>query len=227
MTSSADPKARRRLIALITVGVLVLVLAGIGVYGLLTGPAPRPDAPGGGHDPAPTATTPDGDGRELPAPRPVVASDDPEEFARNVATSLFTWDTGSGLMPLDYQAIIVEAGDPSGTEQAGLANDVAAYLPSREAWTDLRQYDTSQHLDITSASVPAAWEDALSQAQPGQIAEGTTAITIEGTRHRDGVWNDEPVTSTHEVAFTVFVVCGPTYDTCHLLRLSELDNPLR
>ena len=28
-------------------------------------------------------------------------------------------------------------------------------------------------------------------------------------------------------AFTVFVVCEPAYDTCHLLRLSELDNPLR
>lgn len=227
MTPSADPKARRRLIALITAGLLVLVLAGIGVYGLLTGPAPRPDAPGDGHDPAPTSTTPDRDGRELPELRPVVASDDPEEFARNVATSLFAWDTGSGFMPLDYQAIIVEVGDPSGTEQAGLASDVATYLPSREAWTDLRQYDTSQHLDITDAAVPAAWEDALGQAQPGQIAEGTTAITIEGTRHRQGVWNDEPVTSEHEVAFTVFVVCGPTYDTCHLLRLSELNNPLR
>jgi hypothetical protein len=29
------------------------------------------------------------------------------------------------------------------------------------------------------------------------------------------------------VEFTVFVVCAPTYDTCHLLRLSQLDNPLR
>jgi len=25
----------------------------------------------------------------------------------------------------------------------------------------------------------------------------------------------------------VFVVCAPTYPTCHLLRLSQLDNPLR
>ena len=44
---------------------------------------------------------------------------------------------------------------------------------------------------------------------------------------RTGVWNGQPVTSEHPVAFTVFVVCAPTYPTCHLLRLSQLDNPLR
>ncbi|MDN5747237.1 MAG: hypothetical protein L0H64_01695 [Pseudonocardia sp.] len=227
MTPSADSKARRRLVVLLIAGLLVLVLAGIGVYGLITGPAPRPDGPDGGSDPAPTATALSEDGHEASELRPVVASDDPEEFARNVATAVFAWDTGSGFMPLDYQAVIVDVGDPSGTEQAGLATDVAGYLPTREAWADLRQYDTNQHLEISAVSVPAAWDDALGQAEPGQIAEGTTAYTIEGTRHRRGVWNDEPVTSEHQVAFTVFVVCGPTYDTCHLLRLSELDNPLR
>lgn len=67
----------------------------------------------------------------------------------------------------------------------------------------------------------------MEQAQPGQLAEGTIAYTIEGTRHREGVWNDEQVTSEHPVMFTVFIVCAPTYDTCHLLRLSQLDNPLR
>lgn len=204
----------------------MLLLAGIGVYGLLTGPRTTTDTYGD-PDPVPTLTTPHG--RHAPAPTllPVKASDDPEEFARNVATALFTWDTGTGFMPLDYQAVILDVGDPSGTEQAGLATDVADYLPSREAWTDLRQYATTQHLTIEDASVPQEWGDALAQAQPGQLSEGTTAITIEGTRHREGVWNDEPVTSEHAVAFTVFVVCAPTYDTCHLLRLSVLDNPLR
>ena len=59
------------------------------------------------------------------------------------------------------------------------------------------------------------------------LAAGTTAVTIEGTRQRAGVWNGQPVASEHPVAFTVFVVCAPTYSTCHLLRLSQLDNPLR
>ena len=149
------------------------------------------------------------------------------EQARNVAETLFAWDTASGLMPLDYSAVVLAVGDPSGAEQAGLASDIAAYLPTREAWVELRQYATTQHLEITDAFVPGAWATAQEQAQPGQLVEGTTAITIEGVRHRAGVLNDEPVDSAHEVAFTVFVVCEPAYDTCHLLRLSELDNPLR
>ena len=80
---------------------------------------------------------------------------------------------------------------------------------------------------LDQADIPEAWADALAQAQPGQIAPGTTAFTIEGTRHRNGLWNGEPVTSEHAVSFTVFIVCKPAYPTCHLLRLSQLDNPLR
>lgn len=230
--ASSDPRSRHRLIALLAALVAIVVLAGVGVYGLLTGP-PKPDTPDGNSvarpgpvvtspgEPAPTGTP------TLPALPEVEASDDPETFARNVAETLFAWDTGSGLMPLDYSSVVLAVGDPSGAEQAGLASDVAAYLPSREAWLELRQYATAQHLTIEDAFVPEAWDTAVEQAQPGQLAEGTTAYTIEGTRHREGVWNDEPVTSQHAVTFTVFIVCAPTYDTCHLLRLSQLDNPLR
>lgn len=64
----------------------------------------------------------------------VARSADPEQFARNVATTLFAWDTTTGLLPLDYTSTILAVGDPSGAEQAGLANDVAAYLPSRAVW---------------------------------------------------------------------------------------------
>ena len=140
---------------------------------------------------------------------------------------MFAWDTALGLWPLDYTSAILAVGDPSGDEQAGLASDIATYLPNRDAWIELRQYATTQYLVIDTLFVPDAWADAVAQAQPGQIAPGTTAVTIEGTRHRSGVWNGQPVTSEHAVAFTVFVVCAPTYPTCHLLRLSQLDNPLR
>ncbi|WP_019158363.1 hypothetical protein [Brevibacterium senegalense] len=225
----SDPRSRHRMIAVLAALVAVLVLAGIGVYGLITGPststAPSSDdssRPGPiitvPTHPAPT-TTP-----RLPVVRP---SADPATFAGNVATALFSWDTASGFMPLDYTAVVLAVGDPSGAEQAGLAADIATYLPSREAWIELRQYATTQHLTIDNVYVPDAWDDAVAQAQPGQLAEGTIAYTIEGTRHREGVWNEQAVTSEHPVAFTVFLVCGPTYDTCHLLRLSQLDNPLR
>ena len=59
------------------------------------------------------------------------------------------------------------------------------------------------------------------------LADGLVAYTVEGTRHRTGVWFDEPVTSEHPVAFTMFLSCPPATDRCVLLRLSQLDNPLR
>ncbi|MGO3153458.1 MAG: hypothetical protein ACTIJJ_12700 [Galactobacter sp.] len=223
----SEPRTRRRLIAALAAAVIVLVLAGVGVYGLLAGP-PNPDRTDDGDRPEPSLTAPS-DPVPTTTPRlPIVrTSDDPETFARNVATAMFAWDTGSGFMPLDYTSVLLDVGDPTGAEQAGLASDIAAYLPSRDAWLELRQYATSQHLTIDNSYIPDAWDTAVEQAQPGQLAEGTVAVTIEGTRHREGLWNNETVTSEHAVAFTVFIVCGPTYETCHLLRLSQLDNPLR
>ncbi|MVT27010.1 hypothetical protein [Nesterenkonia alkaliphila] len=227
--------SRPKLLAALTAGVALLLLVAVGIYGLATGPRqPEPPAPTTAQTPNPTPTAPDepteqpeADGVvRQPVVPPVEGSADPETFARNVATALFEWDTASGFMPLDYTSALLDVGDPTGAEQAGLASDVAAYLPTREAWTQLRQHSTRQHLSIDEVYVPEAWEEAQSQAQPGQITEGTVAYTITGTRHRDGTWNDEPVTSEHEVSFTVFIVCAPAYETCHLLRLSELDNPL-
>ncbi|EIC06910.1 hypothetical protein OR221_3044 [Microbacterium laevaniformans OR221] len=223
----SDQRTRRRLITALTAVVIVLVLAGVGVYGLLAGP-PSPGRDDDGERPGPGVTAPS-DPVPTTTPRlPVVrSSDEPQAFARNVATALFEWDTASGFMPLDYTSVILDVGDPTGQEQAGLASDIAAYLPSRDAWLELRQYATTQHLTIDNTYIPDTWATAEEQAQPGQLAGGTVAVTIEGTRHREGLWNDEPVTSEYAVAFTVFVVCAPTYDTCHLLRLSQLDNPLR
>jgi len=246
MKTSRASSPRRRLIVVIAAGVVFLLLAGVGIYGLITGPHPTAPADDGG---APTTTVPPGDGTapgRIPA---VPVSDDPEEFARGFAEALFAWDTSSGFMPLDYTAVLLDAGDPTGIEQAGLAADIALYFPTRDAWVELREYGTRQHLSIDTAVVPAAWAQAEAQARPGQLAPGTTAYTIDGTRHRDGTWNNEPVTSDHEVAFTIFLRCPPDPEPsdekprptekpssgesdgqpagCHVLRLSQLDNPLR
>lgn len=221
--------SRGRLISMIAAGLVLLLLVGVGVYGLITGPRPPDDrAP----DPAPTVTAPGETEPVAPGPPRVVPSHDPDEFARTVAEALFGWDTGSGLMPLDYTAGLLEVGDPSGSEQAGLASDIAGYLPTRQAWIELRQYATTQHLTIESSFVPEAWDQAVEQARPGQLPPGATAVTIEGTRHRAGVWNGEPVTAEQSVSFTVFLACPPPASQfrtglCHVLRLSQLDNPLR
>ncbi|WP_456298600.1 hypothetical protein [Brevibacterium casei] len=235
---------RRRLVALAAAALVAIILTAIGGYGLLIGPRITRDAtvPGTENDPVPAPSTAPA---EVTIPN-LSASTDPETFARNVAEALFTWDTGSGLMPLDYTAPILEFADPAGTEQAGLASDIASYLPDRDAWTNLRQYATAQSLSIDDAYVPEAWDEALAQARPGQLPDGAIAVTIEGTRHRTGVWNDEPVQSAHPVAFTVFLTCpdadAPTTSrpdgddgspaaeeapTCFVMRLSILDKPLR
>jgi hypothetical protein len=203
-----------------------LLLTGVGVYGLLTGPRTTTSPP---DDPSPTLTappTPSAPATTTALPQ-VPRSADPETFTRSVADTLFAWDTASGLLPLDYTSIVLAVGDPSGTEQAGLASDISTYLPTRDAWIELRQYATRQHLVIDTTVIPDTWKEAVEQANPGQIAPGTVAVTVEGIRHRAGVWNGQPVTSEHPVAFTAFVVCAPSYPTCHLLRLSQLDNPLR
>ena len=36
--ASSDPRTRRRTVALIAAGIVLLLLAGVGIYGLLTGP---------------------------------------------------------------------------------------------------------------------------------------------------------------------------------------------
>ena len=216
----------RRLMILLVVGAAVLaVLVGVGLYGLLL--APRSDP-----SPGNTAGDPPGASTSTPSPTsstpPVVReSDDPETFARALATALFAWDTATEFGPNAYAQVIVDVGDPSGNETAGLASDVRTYLPTADAWAQLRTMQTRQWLDINDVFVPDEWATALEQAAEGQILPGTVAYTITGIRQREGIHGTEPVTSSHEVAFTVFITCEPTFDTCRALRISELDNPLR
>ena len=229
MKTPEKPRARRRIITLIATGAVVLVLVAFGVYGLVTGPSSTPK---GGASAGPTTASPTvpsspsiSPSSAVPVVPPLRASRDPQTFAGNVAHALFTWDTTTGLMPLDYTAALLEVGDPTGAEQAGLAADIATYLPTRQAWTDLRQYATTQSLTIDSIQVPASWGEALAQAHPGQLPEGAIAYTIHGIRHRQGVWNGQPTTAVRDVSFTVFIAC-PTGKPCSLLRLSQLDNPM-
>jgi len=225
-----DRRRRRLLIATIAGGMVLLLLVGVGVYGLLRGPAPRTDATPTVRS-IPSATTtpvwPNGQG-----PVAVPQTGGPESFAHAVAVALFTWDTTSGYQAVDYAQMLA---DVAADEEAdALAGDVRAYLPNPQAWAQLRQYQTRQWLTIDTAVIPTAWETAVAQAAPGQIPAGAVAYTIDGTRHRDGTWGTEPVEASRPVTLTVFFVCTPTVTnrgftgtSCELLRLSQLDNPLR
>lgn len=159
---------------------------------------------------------------ELPVLRP---TPDPETFARQVAEAMFSWDTATVVTRTDHIELLVAVADPTGESTPGLVSDLDNYLPTSAAWVELAAYETRQWLSIDSVITPSKWAEAEAQAGDA-LLPGTTALTIHGVRHRSGVWEGEPVASQHEVAFTVFIVCGPSYPQCHLLRLSLLDKPL-
>lgn len=225
-----DPHRRRLLIAATAGGLALLLLVGVGIYGLVRGPA-TPTTPTPNERPSSTAPV-------TPAPTPGAELEPldqhlaPEAFARAVAVALFTWDTTTGLTPSDYAQVLADAAH--GSEADAFVGDVGAYLPTNEAWAQLRTYATRQWLTIDKVFVPEAWETAVDQAAPGQIPAGAVAYTIEGTRHREGVWGTDPVEASRPVSFTVFLVCTPPTPSrgtrpgpCEVLRLSQLDNPLR
>lgn len=213
---------RRFLIVLISVGMVAALLIGVGIYGLIRGPGggtsvpARTDAPGRS-----SASVPD-----TRVVLPVISSSrDPIDYAREVAEAIFEWDTGVGFTRSEYFAVPAAEAAPTGEESNGLIADLNGYYPTVEQWRQLLGYETSQYLTITEAGVPDSWAGIVTSSGD-QLADGTIAVTIRGERHRTGVWAGETAKSVHEVAFTVFVLCPPNADRCHLLRLSGLDTPL-
>ncbi|MGB3373931.1 MAG: hypothetical protein WBA87_02165 [Microbacterium sp.] len=205
---------------------MTVLVAGVGMYGLIAGTQPGVPSDPTSSSARPPAAPPLGQATTASRLPTISHGHDAEAFARSIATALFRWDTGSGFLPLDYAGAILDVAESSGIEGPGLAADIANYLPTQTAWLQLRKYSTTQRLEVTSASVPHAWSEALAQARPGQLPAGATAYTIEGIRHRTGTWNGNPVTVQQEIAFTVFIAC-PHDGGCSALRLSELNNPLR
>ncbi|GAA5149881.1 hypothetical protein GCM10025768_13770 [Microbacterium pseudoresistens] len=227
-TDFPDAASRKRGRALLIAGisgtVILLVLVGLGVYGLIARPHENTPTPAPTtSEQRPTAPAPSGPPELTPLPR----TNDPIRYARAVAEALFTWDTASGLRPADYGQVVLSDADPTGTETPGLASDIAGYYPAPDAWRQLTGHATTQHLTTETAVIPDAWADAIAQDRSGTLVEGMIAVTIDGTRHRTGTVSGQEATSEHPVSFTVFLACEPAFESCHTLRLSELDNPLR
>jgi len=225
-STTPDDGLRRRRI-LVAVATVTLLLIAAGAYAALSqGPSSPVVAPDSAltvpnrRELAPNVAPPN---RVLPELEPAA---DPASFARVVAHAIFDWDTAVAVPLSDYTSRLVTVADPTGESSPGLVADVTAYLPTATAWSQLRTYATRQRLAINTAKVPSLWSQAQVEAGPDGLLPGTTAFTITGVRHRAGVWEGNPVTSEHDVAFTVFIVCAPSYPNCHLLRLSRLDEPL-
>ena len=223
--SAPKPELSRRRVGL-AVG-LALTGCLIGTYlALSTGDSGTNDASPTATSPRPGSTSPSEDSNGTGRLRRLSGISDPEAFADAVARALFDWDTTAPTPLSEYVDPLLAIADPTGAESQGLIADVAAYLPTDEAWAYLKPYYTRQWIEIESVTVPDLWSQAVNEAGPGGFAPGTTAYTIEGVRHRSGVWEGDDVSSAHTVTFTVFMVCGPTYPSCQLLRLSRLDEPL-
>ncbi|MFC6697251.1 cell wall protein [Nocardioides daphniae] len=214
----------RRLLAIaLAISAAATTLIAYAVWRGASGPSGSPSPPRSDQTipllvEAPAARTP----QQL---RSLSRTDDPQAFVREVALALFGFDTTTVITRADHLAQLVEVADPTGESAPGLVSDLDNYLPTPQAWTQLAQYETRQWLAIDSITTPSKWSEALAQAGD-ELLPGTTALTVRGVRHREGVWEGEHVASDHEVAFTVFIVCAPAYPQCHLLRLSLLDRPL-
>lgn len=210
---------RRLIIAIVVSGSALLVLATIGVFGLLRGPANESEHEQPARDSSESLATP---ARSL-RPQPVLTTVDPERFARRVADALFTWDTRYPGGPSEWAQVLVDVANVD--EAAAVASDVRSYLPAPEMWQQLSAYGTRQRLDVEAVTVPDSWTTALAQAAPGQLPRGASAFTIDGTRLREGTWGTDVVRTTRHVSFTVFLACAGQ-EPCTLLRISQLDRPL-
>lgn len=218
---------RLRLIVALILGTALLFVTVVAVIGFMRGTPEDRATPMVGHSapPAESGTTPGTPGAN--AFGTVAQTGDAGRFAETAARAIFAWDTRDGYQPLDYvQLILDQTSDPGNEETDGLAQDLAGYLPNRAAWVELQRYETRQHLTIHSIGVPDAWADVERQARAGTLLPGTLAYTVEGVRHRAGVWEGERVTTEHPVSFSMFIACEPSYDQCRLLRLTMLDKPL-
>lgn len=210
----------------------VVVLLGLGliaagVYCLTRTPAPAPpaaavvaDRPGpdelDGIGPAPDNATTGTATKDV--------ADDPVRYASETAARLYGWDTTAEATPEEYVEDVLARSSHGDVDT--LTADFTTHLPPETAWGQLAAYDTRQQLRIVDAFVPGAWREITNGPAAHQIPTGTVAVTIDGTARRDGIWNDEPVSTEHPVAFTIFLACRAD-EPCRVLRLSAPDTPLR
>lgn len=205
---------RTRITLLVAVALLAAAVA-VGLYGLLRGPAVPPEA----STPTSTPQRPAAEATVAPSSAPVI-------FARRVAAALFDWDT-NGSTPERITEAVMAVAEPGGENAPGLYADIARYLPTSAQWAQLREYDTSQRLEVAGAFVPDSWI-ALAAEEDSGLSPGAVAVTIDGTRVRTGAWLGQATEKTSPITFTVFLLCPNDEPSgCMVLRLSEPGKSLR
>jgi len=214
-------RSHSRLVMILIAVALLTTLTAVGIAGLVAGPPTPGETTSEPTAPAFPSATPNDPEETWMVDLPVTA--DPVRYATAVAETLFAWDTRDGLPPATYLAALHNATAAEGPESNGLYHDLANYLPDEDAWATLAGMQARQWLEVGSAAIPAGWAEA---AQQPSVSRQTVAITIDGTRHREGVWAGQPTRTASPVAFTLFLSC-PSGGRCSLLRLTLPDAPLR
>lgn len=199
---------RRRILVLVvaaagTASLIAAVAAGL--YGL----GPREPAPAAPH-PAPASTS------------RAAAISPADRLALDVADALFRWDTMHDAGPQQVVQRVFDQARPPENERAGLGADLAGYLPTADAWDQLREFHTRQELHVQRVLTPATWAGIDKTGLPS----GVDARTVEGARLRDGYAFGADVRSEHPVSFTIFMTCPPDDGPCVGLRVSRLNDPL-
>ncbi|WP_370325370.1 hypothetical protein [Euzebya sp.] len=156
----------------------------------------------------------------------LVTSADPVVYATALTEVLLTWNTTSQPSPRTVAETIMRHADPDSPDGDELSTDLANYLPSDAAWQDLRRHATRQTVTVHTATVPDAWAAIQASAPASDLPPGTTAVTLQATRHRTGVWEDDEVHTSHPITFTVFLECPPPDAPCRPVRLSRPDAAL-
>jgi len=147
-----------------------------------------------------------------------------EEFAQDMTRYLFEWDTTKITRDRVIELLLIFA-DPTGVETNGLVQDFETYLPSEADWETLTNYSTRQWLAVDRIDMPPSWPHLVADTGEDMLP-GTIAYTVEGVRNRVGTFDGEEIAYRTPVLFTMFLTCQPTFDSCHLMRLSRLGNTL-
>ncbi|WP_156366546.1 hypothetical protein [Microbacterium sp. No. 7] len=162
---------------------------------------------------------------ERPSPAaasPVAAASPADRLAVRVAEALFGWDTTMDSEPGDAVQRLMAVADPPVEEAAGLERDLAYYLPTADAWAQLREYGTRQELIVQRVFPPTTW----SAVDTSILPQGIHARTVEGIRVRHGHTFGADIRTEHPVSFTIFLTCPPDGGRCVALRVSRLNDPL-
>jgi len=188
--------------------------------------ATTPASPEASSEPSNTPLPLDPDaGGEKPSPLtdPELA-ERAEQYAKDITRYLFEWDTTKITRDRVIELLLIFA-DPTGVETNGLVQDFETYLPSDKDWETLTGYSTRQWLAVDRIEMPPSWPQLVADTGEDMLP-GTIAYTVEGIRNRVGTFDGQENAYRTPVLFTMFLTCQPTFDSCHLMRLSRLGSTL-